>query len=343
MATERHRPERRAAHTLPGDAGSVVRRLFLFGVFVVLGWCALALLSGANAAAAETTGSTAAPESSSLLGTGTLSDVLDEATSAVRSAGNHRFDLVTVQRGDPQPATSGTEAPRAGRTHGDETTPGADRPGDRSGDAGRSVLGLVSIPVRGMADPGAGVPVPLGTAVHAVDRTLGQVAGTPVGAVTHGLVTPIDHTVTRAATGLGAVHGVVPTGRVGVPAASPVAGRSTAPGATAGAPTRHVTAVRTAASASGTGTDGAPRAGLPSDGHDHTPSAPAADDAPAMPLGVAGGSASGSGSGNAGASGTYLDFAGVRPSAAFGPVWTVRHNDEQVPLDDQDRPRVSPD
>lgn len=338
MATERHRPERRATRILPGSAGTAVRRLFLLGIFVFLGWCGLVLLSGATASAAETPGTAPAPGSASLLGTGAVTDVLDEATSAVRSVGNRPFDIVPVQQGDGQSARSGgAMASGAGRTHGEEAARTGADPADRVGGTNRSVLTLVSVPVRGLADPGASVPVDV--AVSAVDRTLGHVAGAPLRSVTGDLVAPIDDTVSRAATGLAVARGLVPSGRLAV--ASPEAGRSGLVGMPAHAATQ-VSGTVAPASASADGIATEPRAGLPA-GHRHTPSAPATGDSPAMPLGVAGGSAPGSGSGNAGASGTYLDFAGVRPSAASGPLWTVRQNDEQAPLDNPDRPRVSPD
>ncbi|HEX6446586.1 MAG TPA: hypothetical protein VF053_15935 [Streptosporangiales bacterium] len=343
MATERHRPERRVARTLPGSAGIAVRRLFLLGVFVFFGWCGLALASGATASAAEQPGSATAQGSSSLLGTGAVGDVLDEATSAVRSVGNRPFGIVTVERSDQRSARPrGAAASGDGRTHHDATaSTGADPAPHPVGATDRSVLDLVPVPVRGLADPGAGVPVDI--AVSTVDGTLGHMADAPLRSVTGALVAPLDATVERAATGLAVVRPAVPTrhdagaaaqsGRAGVRLATPAHAAAHMPSAGAPAP----------ASADGATAPGGLRADLPTGDH-HTPSAPAAGDAPVMPFGVAGGSASGGSSGgNAGASGTYLDFAGVRPSAASGPVWTVRQNDEQVPSDDPDRPRVSPD
>lgn len=340
MATERHRLERHAHRIRPGAGASVVRRLFLLGVLAFLGWCGLALVAGASASAAEPSGS--ASTSPSLLGSGTLTDVVHEASSAVRSVGTHPSDPVSVRQGGRRlPRHSGAVASVGARNHAGETSrTGVDPAPGRLDRADRSLLGLVSVPVRRLADPDASVPVPVDTAVSAVERTLGHVAGGPLRSVTRRLMAPVGSTVSRATARLAAAWGGVPAEHVAV--ASPDASRSAAGVATTQSDwTRHGSGVRTLAPGSDDAT-GNPRAGLPG-GYRHLPTAPAAGDAPAMPFGVAGGSASGGGSGNAGASGAYLDFAGVRPSAASGPVRTVRHNDEQVPVDSPDRPRVSPD
>jgi hypothetical protein len=242
MTTERHRPERRAARIMPGSAGTAVRRLFLLGAFVFLGWYGLALVSGATASAAEQPGSTPAQGSSSLLGTSPVADVLDEATSAVRSVGNRPFDIVSVQHSDQRSARSrGALVSGAGRAQDGATTrTGADPAGQPGRGTNRSVLDLVSVPVRGLADPGAGVPVDI--AMSTVDQTLGHVAGAPLRSVTGDLVAPLDATVTRAATSLAVTRDVLSnqhdavaspeTGRAGVRLGTPAHAAVHAPDAT---------------------------------------------------------------------------------------------------------------